>query len=271
MRGSRLLHSRQVFETTQQQKGRSRGAAFHEISFPETTSGTPQPAVVWAYLADMTTILEDYASGGSIHNQASLILDQMQLTQHSLLSLPPAADLKYQTKEEEEDESEDEEGKMVSESQRQAQAQIYEITRLAGICYANFVTYPTDYSTFPRLRLARLMLHQLEILYDIEMVTQFSLPEVRLVFWATVLGAIMAVGFEEERASFVALVGRSAADAKITTWMEAKELMESFLWHAPTGDADALKLWIEVQTLGRPSVMESSLPERIAGAATRQS
>jgi hypothetical protein len=215
----------------------------------------------------MTTILDDYASGGSMLNQASLILDQMQLTQHSLLSLPPAADLNHQPKEEEEDE----EGDTATVSQRQAQAQIYEITRLAGICYANFVTYPTDYSTFPRLRLVRLMLHQLEVLHEIDMVTQFSLQEVRLVFWATVLGAIMAVGFEAERASFVALVGRSAADAKITSWMEAKEVMESFLWHAQTSDADALKLWIEVQKLGRGSVMESSLPERTASTSTWQS
>jgi len=188
----------------------------------------------------------------------------MQFTQHSLLSLPPAADLKVQKQEEEE------EGNTVTVSQQQSQIQIYEITRWACICYANFVTYPTDYSTFPRLRLARLLLHQLEILYDTNMMAQLMLQEVRLIFWATVLGAIMAVGFETERASFVALVLRSAADAKVRSWMEAKQVMESFLWHAQTSDPDALKLWIEVQKLGSRGAMESRLPERTHSADKSQ-
>lgn len=197
-------------------------------------------------------------------SQASLILDQMQLTQHSLLSLPPAADLKSQTKEDKEDE--DAQGSNVAPpTTSDLRLQIYEITRLAAICYANCVTYPTDYSTFPRMRLAKLLLLQLQILHETttDVVAELTAQEIRLVFWATVLGAIMVVGHEAERETFVTLLGRSAADAKVTSWMEAKEIMESFLWHAPTSDADALKLWIEVQNVvGRRSARPSGLPQR---------
>ena len=210
----------------------------------------------------MTTILEDYASGGSLQNRSSLILDQMQFTQHSLLSLPSSADLTRQKQ------GGEEETDKVTEHHQQAQLQIYEITRWACICYANLVTYPTDYSTFPRLRLVRLLLHQLERVYAAAMEEQPTQQEVRLLFWATVLGAIMAVGFEAERSAFVALVGRSAVDTRVRSWMEAKEVMGSFLWHSPTSDPDALKLWIEVQQLGGVGVMGSRLPERKASAET---
>lgn len=197
-------------------------------------------------------------------SQASLILDQMQLTQHSLLSLPPAADLKSRIKEDKEDE--DAQGSNVAPpTTSDLRLQIYEITRLAAICYANCVTYPTDYSTFPRMRLAKLLLLQLQILHETttDVVAELTAQEIRLVFWATVLGAIMVVGHEAERETFVTLLGRSAADAKVTSWMEAKEIMESFLWHAPTSDADALKLWIEVQNVvGRRSARPSGLPQR---------
>jgi len=247
--GSHLLRSRQAFQPIPDIMNESRGTGFREISFPENPKGTPQPVAVWSYLADMTTILEEYASGGSMQSRSSIILDQMQFTQHNLLSLPPAADLKVQRQEEEE------EGDTVTVSQQQSQIQIYEITRWACICYANLVTYPTDYSTFPRLRLARLLLRQLQIVYDTDMLARLMLQEVRLVFWATVLGAIIAVGFESERASFVALVRRASADAKVRSWIEAKQVMEAFLWHAQTSDTDALKLWIEVQKLGSPGIV----------------
>lgn len=263
---SRLLRFQPGLEYTQSPAGQIRGTGFHEISFPQTPPGAPQPDVVWRYLADMTTISDDYASGGSMLSQASLILDQMQLTQHSLLSLPPAANLKSQNKEEEEEM--DAQGINIAPTTTTShlRLQIYEITRLAAICYANCVTYPTDYSTFPRMRLARLLLLQLQILHETttDVAAELTAPEIRLVFWATVLGAIMVVGHEAERATFVTLLGRSAADAKVTSWMEAKEIMESFLWHAPTSDADALKLWIEVQNvMGRRSAKPSSgLPRR---------
>ena len=210
----------------------------------------------------MTTILEDYASGGSRLNQSSLILDQMQYTQHSLLSLFPAADLKPEPAKEEGVGDEDNNG---SVSRHRLQYQLYEVTRLACICYANLVTYPTDYSTFPRHRLVKMLLTELQALHAANMMPQYNMHEVQLVFWATVVGAIMAVGLEPERTAFVNLVGRAAADAKVSSWMEAKEIMESFLWHSPTSDADALKLWIEVQQLGRGRAAGSALPERLSG------
>jgi hypothetical protein len=223
----------------------------------------------------MTTILEDYASGGSMQSQTSVILDQMQFTQHSLLSLPPSADLRR----EEQWDQYDTAVSPAKQQEERTRLQIYEITRWACICYANLITYPTDYSTFPRLRLARLLLHELNILYDTDtdtdaMVAQLTRAELRLVFWATVLGAIMAVGYDAERRSFVALVARSAVDAHVRSWTEAKDVMESFLWHGQTSDPDALKLWIEVQSLGSASASGRGrggpaggsvrLPERLA-------
>ncbi|ETI20833.1 hypothetical protein G647_07175 [Cladophialophora carrionii CBS 160.54] len=261
---SRLRRSRHAFDPVSAETSRRRGTGFDDISFPEVLplDTTPQPAVVWAYLADMTTILEDYASGGSMQSQTSVILDQMQFTQHSLLSLPPAADLQRQGRQEEhEHEHEhDQRGGMAT------RLQLYEITRWACICYANLITYPTDYSTFPRLRLARLLLRELNMLYETSMIAQLTRPEQRLVFWATVLGAIKAVGYDDERASFVALVARSAGDAKVRSWTEARAVMESFLWHGQTSDPDALKLWVEVQRVARPHAAELRLPERMAGA-----
>lgn len=275
VQGTRLLRFQHGLEYTQSSTPQTRGTGFHDIMFPETPPGSPQPAVVWQYLADMTSISDDYASGGSIMSYASLILDQMQLTQHSLLSLPPAADLKiqYDRNDEEKETQSDAQADNVSppDTSRQPlelQLQIYEITRLAAICYANYVTYPTDYSTFPRMRLANRLLVQLEKLYDTTDITaQLSTQEIRLVFWATVLGAIMTVGHEAERAVFVTLVGRAAADAGVSSWIEAKDVMESFLWHAHTSDADALKLWIEVQNaVGKKSMRrQPTLPDRGAG------
>ncbi len=257
VRESRLVRSRPIFDPMPERIGHSRRTGFLEISFPKVAEDDSQPDVVWAYLADMTTILEDYASGGSMQSQSSLILDQMQFTQHSLLSLPPSAELKAQKQE-------DKEGEELTISQQESQLQIYEITRWACICYANLVTYPTDYSTFPRVRLVRLILRQLGRVYTTGTEEELTQQEIRLLFWATVLGAILSIGFEAERSAFVALVGRAAADAQVRSWMEAKEVMESFLWHSQTSDPDALKLWIEVQKLGGPGVAQSRLPERRA-------
>jgi hypothetical protein len=238
-------------EAISERANKLRGTGFAEISFPEVPEDVQPPAVVWRYLADMTTILEDYSSGGSMQSRASVILDQMQFTQHSLLSLPPASDLGGQ----------DQEKDRIS--------RVYEITRLACICYANLVTYPTDYSTFPRLRVARLVLAQLESLYEDRV--QLSAQEHRLVFWATILGAIMAVGYDNERVSFVASVARSAKDSKIRSWAEAKQLVESFVWHSQTSDTDVLQLWIEVQKLTSRGSSQTQVPERLASKDPRPS
>jgi hypothetical protein len=79
----------------------------------------------------------------------------------------------------------------------------------------------------------------------------------------------MALGYETERASFVTLVGRSSADAKVRSWLEAKQVVESFVWHSQTSDADALKLWIEVQRSTSRGVLRPKFPERLSSAQRR--
>ena len=185
--------------------------------------GFQQPRSAWTFLADLTNILQRFMSG--LECSKILIVDQMALVQYCLMSLPTKQELSHRVTDD-------------------FKLRLYEMTRLAAIVYAHLVTWPTAPRNFPRQRLIQDLRAEITPLLAQELL---DLNDARHVAWATVLGAILALGIDDCRAEMVKLVRQAMKTAKISTWADAKVMMESYLWHSHTSDFDALQLWIEVQ------------------------
>lgn len=120
---------------------------------------------------------------------------------------------------------------------------LYETARLSAIAYAHLVTNPHNPNTFPRWTLVQQLLAQLT---ELNFASNKLESDSKLLFWSSVVGAILALGLNELRDSFFCLISDAADTLKLSSWSEASEIMEEFLWHSSTSDADALELWIEV-------------------------
>ena len=96
------------------------------ISSP--SDGNIQTKTVLKYMADLTAIMDEYTSGISQPNSSGLIGDQINFVQHCLLSLPPQKSLKRGM------------NNLKGYGEIGKKFALYEVTRLAAICYSQLVT-----------------------------------------------------------------------------------------------------------------------------------
>ena len=188
----------------------------------------PSITSVLRYMLDLTIIMDEFCSGASHSSPSLLRFDQMMFVQHSLVSLPSRQQLVPSP---------------MDPPDLDVVISVYETTRLALRCYAYLVTFPSPDRIFPRRHLTQ-VLHS-----EIRGLISFSQDKahLKLAFWATVLGAVVAYGTTDTRLSYIDLVSELAYKLQLQNWAQAKELVSSYLWHGPTNDVDALNLWIEVQ------------------------
>lgn len=199
---------------------------FEDETYPVTNLPLP---TVYGYMQDLTVIMDEFSSGSLRCNSSLLRHDQMMFVQHNLVSLPSR--------------------QWIAQSQTDVETTpvvlaVYEVSRLALRCYAYLVTFPTPATIFPREHLTRALYEEIRNLLS------FSprLSQLRLAFWAAVMGAVVAYGICGVRKQYIDVVAELANKLRLTGWSEAKSLMDSYLWHSQTNDVDALNLWVEVQT-----------------------
>ena len=211
--------------------GLNRG--FDSLEFPSFTDqfGLEQPKATFRFIADITDILSIFASSGAWCNPKMLIVDQMNFVQYCLLALPAKAEISDPS------------------SYTRNQLCIYECARLGAMGYAHLITYPVAAGSFPRELLMSKLKQELTIVTTQN--SDINKNEWRLLLWAAVIGAVIVTGSDASRQAMIVVVRTLALKAGITTWKDAKSMMQAFLWHDETNDTDALDLWLEVQNVKR--------------------
>ena len=153
----------------------------------------------------------------------SLLADQRNLTQHNLLSVPPAAEL----------------GPQFSHATHSA---TYEACRLAAQIFGVGVVFPIPAQNTPLHRLAS-QLHSVLRHPDSSSLWCSSNTRVPLI-WILTLGGIAAHG-TPERSFFASALGAVARQTNINTWSEVKRTLEIMLWYDEACDEAGEELWYE--------------------------
>lgn len=177
-----------------------------------------------AFQAAHTYIMIIKANPTSVRD-VSLLADQRNLTQHTLLSLAPAAD--------------------IHSFFSLAHSATYEACRLAALIFGVGVLFPIPAQNTPLKTLARLIhgaLHQ-PIASELWSSPATAFPLV----WILTLGGI-AASDTPERAWFVHALGDIMFRIGIKSWPSLKAVLESMLWCDAACDAAAEVLWFETQS-----------------------
>lgn len=156
----------------------------------------------------------------------SLLADQRNLTQHTLLSVAPAADLHAFFS--------------------LLHAATYEACRLAALIFGVGVLFPIPAQNTPLHRLARLIQ---AVLHQPNASELWSSPATRLpLIWILTLGGI-AASDTPERVWYTSALRDIMYRTNITTWPSLKAVLESMLWYDAACDAAGEALWFECQSV----------------------
>jgi hypothetical protein len=155
----------------------------------------------------------------------SLLADQRNLTQHTLISLAPAADLHT----------------FFSLSH----AATYEACRLAALIFGVGVLFPIPAQNTPLNNIARLIQGVLQQPNSSEL---WSAPATRIpLLWILTLGGI-AANETPERAWFVSVLANIMSQTGLQNWPSLKTVLESMIWYDAACDLAAEALWFECQS-----------------------
>ncbi|EHA25923.1 hypothetical protein ASPNIDRAFT_212853 [Aspergillus niger ATCC 1015] len=170
-------------------------------------------------------LVEEHIKAHLVNPDYSLISDQRNLTQYTLLSLPAASQLD-------------------GFAAYKPHEIIYEACRLAALIYGVGVVFPLPYQSTPLGQLAKLIQNVLQIS---DLASTWSHPQARIaLFWVLVLGGI-AADDRPERAWFVHVLSQAAASHGIRSWVDARKLLGLMVWSDRACDRPGSDLWAEVK------------------------
>ncbi|EKV11612.1 Oligophrenin-1 [Penicillium digitatum] len=160
------------------------------------------------------------ASPTSTHD-VSLLVDQRNLTQHTLLCLSPASELLFA---------------------HPTHAATYEACRLAALVFGVGVLFPIPAQNTPLNRLARLIQ---SVLLQPSSADLWTSPAARLpLIWVLALGGI-AANDTRERTWFATALGDITRGTGLMSWESIKSVLASMLWYDVACDSAAEALWQE--------------------------
>lgn len=167
-------------------------------------------------------------------HDSSLLADQRNLTQYTILSLPPASTISHQFV-------------------HPAHAITYEACRLACWIFAVGVIFPVPAQSTPLASLAR----QLQgVLRDPEASGLWTSPQTRIpLLWILVLGGIAATEMPE-RPFFTSALERTLRRSGISSWLGVKRVLDIMLWYDMACDESAEALFYDAIRLAN-SVSEA--------------
>ena len=174
------------------------------------------------HICDFTIIVENHVQGRWTPRTFTVIIDQRNFVQHSLMSLKSQQEL--------------------YDSDSTMEESLYECCRLAAIIYSLLVIFPLPPVFGPFEGLA----DQLHLELTLVSLDDQTTPRSRLLIWALVMGAIAALGCPE-RPWFLSQIRVLSTKMKVEKWAQMKEILLSFLWLPSTNDPDGQDVWMEMQ------------------------
>ncbi|KAJ5096372.1 Protein of unknown function DUF3468 [Penicillium alfredii] len=180
------------------------------------------PEMAEALQAALTYIKVVKSKLGTTYTVTTLA-DQRNITQHTLLSLPPASAIE-------------------STFTNPTHAATYEACRLATLIFSVSVIFPMPAQNNPLQRLA----HQIQfVLCQPNAFALWSAPHTRVpLLWILMLGGIAAYG-TPDRAWFGSALHDTTRRSGLSSWPIVKRALESMLWYGAACDEAAESLWIE--------------------------
>jgi predicted membrane protein len=182
---------------------------------------------VLATLVNFTIFLDNFSEGRFILQNPVELTDLRNNCQHKLLSLPSRNKLDAQGEDDVD--------------------QCYEICRLACLSYSLLVVFPLPPTVGLFENIANLI--ELEALRINDALSNVDAARQKLLFWALSMGSIVSIGLPQ-RQSLVRMLKGLVLRLGLVTWLEARSVLQSFLWHPSTNNRDGEDVWSEI----RPSV-----------------
>lgn len=184
---------------------------------------TPQMAEafqgVHAYIRIVKTCL---ASGF----EPSLLADQRNLAQFTLISLPPVTEIQ-------------------TYFSHPSQAATYEACRITSLIFGAGVIFPIPARNSPLHRLARQL--QSALLHPATSILWSSQSTRIPLLWALTLGGIAAPPDSPVRSFFAAALAHAAQRSGLSSWPHLKQRLEIMLWYDVACDEAGESLWQESQ------------------------
>lgn len=159
-------------------------------------------------------------------HDSSLLSDQRNLTQYTILSLPPAATI-------------------TNHFTQPTHTITYEACRLACWIFAVGVIFPVPAQSTPLALLAK-QLH--DVLRNPDASELWSSPQTRIpLLWILMLGGIAATQMPE-RPFFASAFGQSLRRSGITSWLGVRRVLDMMLWFDIACDESGQTLFYEANT-----------------------
>jgi hypothetical protein len=187
-----------------------------------TATEVQELCVVVRHMCDFMIVMENHIQGRWSPRTFTVIIDQRNFVQHSLMSLNSKQELL-------------DDGFSVEEV-------LYEPCRLAVIVFSFLVVFPIPPVSGPFESLTEQLLAEL---MEID-ISGESASRSRMILWISVMGAIGAIGLPE-RQWFLNSAREMSSRLVVQSWKALKDILQSFLWFPSTNDPDGQELWSEMQ------------------------
>jgi len=171
-------------------------------------------------LVQYTLAVDDYVQGRDEAQTLSILADERNYVQHSILCLIPSP----------------------GSAEAEEETALYSLCKLAMLVYSMIIVFPLPAVGAPFPQLATQIKQQL---LHPNIHTRWK-EAAEFFFWVTAMGAIASIG-TKERHWFIASLDRLTHRLKIYDWLHMREHLSVFLWFASTNDVDGLDLWKEIE------------------------
>lgn len=174
--------------------------------------------IILKWVIQYTFAVDDHVKGRPEAQKLGCLSDERNFVQHSLMCLNPLP------------------------SDPEDEQPLIRLARLGTVIYNLLVVFPLPAIAAPFHQLAHDIKAQL---LDPSIPTWWREAS-DLILWATVMGAIAAIG-SPDRQWYLTILDEFTRQLGVDSWPSMRERLGMFLWFDYTNDADGLKLWREIE------------------------